>query len=124
MLSMTIIIIIVTCLISVVAFSNQKVLDDLIFWPPAISNRKQYYRFFTCGFIHADFVHLAFNMYSLYIFGEYVEAKFTDLFGRTEGYFICSCISPPCRFACYQRMRKTAITIITGVSVLPAQYQQ
>jgi membrane associated rhomboid family serine protease len=87
MLSMTIIIIIITCLISVVAFSNQKVLDDLIFWPPAISNRKQYYRFFTCGFIHADFVHLAFNMYSLYIFGEYVETKFTDLFGQNGRLF-------------------------------------
>jgi membrane associated rhomboid family serine protease len=81
MLSMTLIIIIITCLVSIVAFSNHKVLDDLIFWPPAISNRKQYYRFFTCGLIHADFIHLAFNMYSLYIFGEYVELKFLDLFG-------------------------------------------
>ena len=81
MLSMTVIIIIITCLVSVVAFSNHKILDDLIFWPPAISNRKQYYRFFTCGLIHADFIHLAFNMYSLYIFGEYVEVKFMELFG-------------------------------------------
>lgn len=81
MLSMTVIIIIVTCLVSLIAFSNHKILDDLIFWPPAISNRKQYYRFFTCGLIHADFIHLAFNMYSLYIFGEYVEVKFMELFG-------------------------------------------
>ena len=81
MLSMTLIIIIITCLVSIVAFSNQKLLDDLIFWPPAISNRQQYYRFFTCGLIHADFVHLAFNMYSLYIFGEYVESLFIVLFG-------------------------------------------
>ncbi len=82
MLSMTFIIIIITCLVSVVAFSNQKVLDDLIFWPPAISNRRQYYRFFTCGLIHADFVHLGFNMYSLYIFGQYVEPGFISLFGQ------------------------------------------
>src|SRR5947207_13377752 len=82
MLSMTLIIIIITCLISIIAFSNHKVLDDLIFWPPAISNRRQYYRFFTCGLIHTDFVHLAFNMYSFYIFGEYVEAKFMLLFGQ------------------------------------------
>jgi len=82
MLSMTLIIIIITCLVSFIAFSNHKVLDDLIFWPPAISNRRQYYRFFTCGLIHADFVHLAFNMYSLYIFGEYVEVKFLELFGQ------------------------------------------
>ncbi len=82
MLSMTIIIIIITCLVSIVAFSNHKILDDLIFWPPAINNRKQYYRFFTCGLIHADFIHLGFNMYSLYIFGEYVEVKFMQLFGE------------------------------------------
>ena len=82
MLSMTVIIIIITCLVSIVAFSNHKILDDLIFWPPAINNRKQYYRFFTCGLIHADFIHLGFNMYSLYIFGEYVEVKFLQLFGE------------------------------------------
>ena len=81
MLSMTLIIVIITCLVSVVAFSNQKVMDDLIFWPPAISNRRQYYRFFTCGLIHADFIHLGFNMYSLYMFGKYVEPKFVQLFG-------------------------------------------
>jgi len=79
---MTVIIIIITCLVSIVAFSNHKILDDLIFWPPAINNRKQYYRFFTCGLIHADFIHLGFNMYSLYIFGEYVEVKFMQLFGE------------------------------------------
>jgi membrane associated rhomboid family serine protease len=81
MLSMTLIIIVITCLVSFVAFSNQKLLDDLIFWPPAISNRQQYYRFITCGLIHADFVHLTFNMWSLYMFGVYVEPKFTELFG-------------------------------------------
>ncbi len=57
-------------------------MDDLIFWPPAISNRRQYYRFFTCGLIHADFVHLGFNMYSLYIFGLWVEPAFMSLFGN------------------------------------------
>jgi len=82
MLSVTQIIVIITCLVSIVAFSNHKILDDLIFWPPAINNRKQYYRFFTCGLIHADFIHLGFNMYSLYIFGEYVEVKFMQLFGE------------------------------------------
>ena len=82
MVSMTMIIIIITCLVSIVAFSNHKLMDDLIFWPPAISNRRQYYRFFTCGLIHADFVHLSFNMYSLYIFGKIVEPKFVQLFGQ------------------------------------------
>lgn len=83
-LSTTLIIIIITCLISFSAFSNQKIIDDLIFYPPAITERNQWYRFFTCGLIHADTMHLAFNMFSLYMFGEFVENSFASpiLFGE------------------------------------------
>jgi membrane associated rhomboid family serine protease len=80
-LSITLIIIIITCLISFTAFNNEKVMDDLIFYPPAISVQKQYYRFFTCGFIHANYGHLFFNMYALYMFGEIVEHQFINVFG-------------------------------------------
>jgi membrane associated rhomboid family serine protease len=77
-LSITLIIIIITAIISFSAFSNQKVIDDLIFYPPAITQQNQWYRFFTCGLIHADITHLLFNMFSLYMFGEYVEKSFAD----------------------------------------------
>jgi len=80
-LSITLIIIIITCLISITAFSSDKVFDDLIFYPPAIANQNQFYRFFTCGFIHADYAHLFFNMYSLYMFGGLVETQFNFVFG-------------------------------------------
>src|SRR5450432_2800243 len=80
-LTITLIIIIITCIVSFIAFNNNTVFDDLIFYPPAIANQNQLYRFFTCGFIHANYGHLFFNMYSLYIFGVYVEAQFTDVFG-------------------------------------------
>jgi membrane associated rhomboid family serine protease len=80
-MSITLIIIIITCLISFTAFSNEKIFDDLIFNPPAITYNRQYYRFFTCGFIHANYMHLGFNMYSFWIFGEYVEAEFIHIFG-------------------------------------------
>jgi membrane associated rhomboid family serine protease len=83
-LSITLIIIIITCIISFSAFSNQKIIDDLIFYPPAITQRNQWYRFFTCGVIHADIGHLLFNMFSLYMFGEFVEEGFTGLYGITE----------------------------------------
>jgi membrane associated rhomboid family serine protease len=81
-MSITLIIIIITCLTSFIAFNNEKIFEDLIFYPPAIANQNQYYRFFTCGFIHANITHLAFNMYSLWIFGEYVEGQFTGVFGE------------------------------------------
>ena len=67
-LSITIIIIAVTSIVSFVAFSNHKVLEQFIFYPPAV-RRGQWYRFFSCGLIHADVGHLIFNMYALYIFG-------------------------------------------------------
>lgn len=86
-MSVTLIILIATCIISIIAFKNQKIIDDLIFYPPAISERQQYYRFFTCGFIHANFAHLAFNMYSFWIFGEYVEIQFMTIFGAAGRWY-------------------------------------
>ncbi len=71
-LSITLIIVIITCLVSIGGFSNQKIIDDLIFYPPSVA-RGQYYRFFTHGLIHADVAHLAFNMIALYSFGEVLE---------------------------------------------------
>jgi membrane associated rhomboid family serine protease len=74
--SITLVLVIVTCLVSIGAFSQEKLKEDLIFYPPAIS-RNQYYRFITHGFIHADVAHLAFNMLALYSFGGVVERLFS-----------------------------------------------
>ncbi|MBE7169810.1 MAG: rhomboid family intramembrane serine protease [Williamsia sp.] len=73
MFSITIALIVVTTLISIVAFGNHKVQEDLLFWPAAIRHRNQYYRFITCGFVHFDVSHLLLNMLSFYAFGEYLE---------------------------------------------------
>ncbi|MBN9297191.1 MAG: rhomboid family intramembrane serine protease [Filimonas sp.] len=80
----TITIIVITCLVSFLAFSNEKLKEDLIFYPPAISKHKQWYRFVTCGFIHADIGHLVFNMFSLYVIGRHVEERFIEIFD-TQG---------------------------------------
>jgi membrane associated rhomboid family serine protease len=76
--SITIVIIAITALISILAFSSRQITDELIFYPPAVTNRGQFYRFFTCGLIHADLNHLLFNMLSLYMFGEMLEAYFNS----------------------------------------------
>ncbi len=78
--SITLIIIIATCIVSFIAFSNHNLLDQFIFYPPAV-RRGQWYRFFSCGLIHADWGHLIFNMIALYFFGEAVESKFVEAFG-------------------------------------------
>ena len=79
-ISITLIIIVATGIISFIAFSNHKLMDQFIFYPPAV-RRGQVYRFFSCGLIHADWGHLIFNMISLYLFGEAVESKFIEAFG-------------------------------------------
>jgi len=80
--STTLIIIIVTTLVSIGGFTNQKIINDLIFYPPAVTEHRQWYRFLTCGLIHADIGHLILNMYALYIFGVSVEKAFLGIFGQ------------------------------------------
>lgn len=79
-MSVTVVILVITCVVSFVAFSNHDLINKLIFYPPAINHDKQWYRFFTCGLIHADIGHLAFNMISLFLFGEMVEKAFEQIF--------------------------------------------
>jgi len=79
-MTITLIIIIITVLVSITAFRNDKIMNDFIFDPPAVTYDKQWYRFLTCGLIHADFLHLFFNMYSFYMFGDIVEKHFMLVF--------------------------------------------
>ncbi len=72
-LSFSIILVIITALVSITAFSRPQMMDDLLFYGPAVSQRKQYYRLVTHGFIHADYAHLVFNMLALWSFGEGLE---------------------------------------------------
>jgi len=85
MISITLSIIIITAITSFIAFSNENLKEKLLFWPAEIKSHKQYYRFITCGLVHGDLMHLAFNMISLMSFGEFLEINlFTHpaLFGH------------------------------------------
>jgi membrane associated rhomboid family serine protease len=74
----------VTILISIYAMQNESVKSRLMFNAYQINHRKEWWRFFSNGFIHADWLHLFFNMYTFYIFGSAVEAGYNDVFG-TKG---------------------------------------
>jgi len=80
-IALTYLLIGITVVTSIMAFSNPKLKADLIFYPTAVSNKNQWWRFITCGFIHADVQHLVFNMFSFYFFGKGLEEGFTFLFG-------------------------------------------
>jgi membrane associated rhomboid family serine protease len=79
-MSITLGIIILTCIISVSAFNNQAMMNQLVFSPYTIKRKKEWYRFFSSGLLHIDFLHLLFNMYALYLFGAITEAYFRSLF--------------------------------------------
>jgi len=87
MFSVTPVIVVLTCLISFAAFSNYKLREMLIFWPPAVSMRHQYYRFITCGLIHYDFLHLFMNMFTLYFFGRGTELLYRGELGLKPYYY-------------------------------------
>ena len=71
----------ITCLVSWMAFNNRKLMDRLILWPPAIDKHRQYDRLVTYGFIHGDFMHLLFNMVTLFFFGQQIEQLMTRVVG-------------------------------------------
>ncbi len=72
-MSITLLIIILTGITSVMAFNNPVMKGQALFYPYAIRERNEWYRFLTSGFIHADWLHLIVNMYVLYIFGDLLE---------------------------------------------------
>ncbi len=80
---LTLLIITITVIVSIAFMENPSMKNKLMFNAFMIKNRKEWYRFFSSGLIHADFMHLAFNMFSLYIFGRGVEAmySFDEVFG-------------------------------------------
>ena len=68
----------VTIGVSWLAFNNRELLQRLLLWPPAIDRKRQYERLVTHGFVHADGMHLLFNMVTLFFFGRAIEPVFTE----------------------------------------------
>jgi membrane associated rhomboid family serine protease len=58
----------VTILVSIKAFSDLAFRDKLLLNPHAVIHGNQSYRVFTHAFIHGDVMHLTFNMFALYLF--------------------------------------------------------
>lgn len=77
----TTLIVAVTVYVSYRAFNNFDIYNRFIFNPIAVERDGEWARFFLSGLIHADWAHLAFNMITLYTFGEAVEMTFNMLFG-------------------------------------------
>lgn len=76
----TYIIIAFTCLISFLGFYDRHMFVKLKHWPYEEQRHGEHYRWLTGGLLHANPMHLIFNMLTLYFFGLGVEAWFRSTF--------------------------------------------
>ena len=75
-------IILITVVVSLLAFNNPVLLNRLQFNAYAIKHHRQGYRFFTYAFVHGGWAHLAINMFVLWSFGRLVYALYLYHFGN------------------------------------------
>ena len=81
----TVIIIAITCIVSILCFIGTLNGNKLIFNAYQVWHRKEWYRMLTSGMIHSGWGHLFFNMLTLYFFGRVVEQYFSAAFGGVLG---------------------------------------
>ena len=81
----TVIIIAITCIVSILCFNGTLNGNKLIFNAYQVWHRKEWYRMLTSGMIHSGWGHLFFNMLTLYFFGRAVEQYFSAAFGGVPG---------------------------------------
>lgn len=67
------ILIVINVVVSYQGFNNHAFFDGYKFDVDAILKRKDYKRLITSGFLHVSWLHLGFNMFSLYVFSDDVE---------------------------------------------------
>jgi membrane associated rhomboid family serine protease len=79
-MSVTLLIILLTSMVSIMAFSNEQMMRQLVFSPYNIRRTGEWFRFISSGLLHINFLHLFFNMYALFLFGGITEAYFRNLF--------------------------------------------
>jgi len=71
-----IVLVIVIVGISYFAFQNKNVINKLIMSPYLVIHKNEWYRVITHAFIHANWMHLLFNMIALWSFGSAVVQYF------------------------------------------------
>lgn len=76
---MTILILILTVAISILAFNKPELMDRLQFNPFQTLHQKQWYRLISHGFVHAGWWHLIINMLVFLSFGSAIEQTFGAL---------------------------------------------
>jgi len=84
-LSITIVIIAITVLVSFASFNNEELNYKLPFSPYLAKHENEWWRVISHAFVHADHMHLFFNMYVLYNFGSLIESTLIVSYGDFSG---------------------------------------
>jgi membrane associated rhomboid family serine protease len=66
-------------------YSNPIYFERFSEWPYQIIHERRYYQMLTSAFLHANYIHLFFNMFTLYMFGSYLERLFVANEGVVNG---------------------------------------
>ncbi|MCK4662914.1 MAG: rhomboid family intramembrane serine protease [Bacteroidales bacterium] len=85
---LTLIIVITTSIISIIAFNKTDLFNKYQLNPYLIYHKKQYYRLLSHGFLHTGWLHLIVNMLVFYSFGNAVEIYFKRVFIYPNLYFL------------------------------------
>ena len=75
----TLLIVAVTAIISIICFQLPGLFNKFDFSPYNVYHKKEFYRFLSHMFVHADWLHLIINMLVFFSFGRYVERIFEGL---------------------------------------------
>jgi membrane associated rhomboid family serine protease len=81
---LTILLIVITCLVSLAAFKDERLFARLLF-DPYRTRHGQWFRFLSHALVHTDMPHLVVNMFVLYMFGRNVELLYGMVLGQVSG---------------------------------------
>ena len=65
----------INCIVSFIGLRNQSVIENYCFEIDKILVKKDIKRLITSGFLHVNWMHLLFNMFSLYVFSNLLEKQ-------------------------------------------------
>lgn len=86
-MTITLVLVIAICIISYMALNNFDMMKQMYFWPYRMVRYNEWHRLVSSAFIHANYMHLAFNMLALYSLGTNVEYYFTYIFKEMGGVY-------------------------------------
>lgn len=83
--SASLILLLITIAVSFWAWGDSKLLEACLLKPTRVWQQREWWRLLASGFIHKDYAHLGFNLFTFTFFGFEVERVCRSYFGRPAG---------------------------------------